>query len=439
MSKKRIGELLVERGYVTPVQVEQALEIQKTKRERICNILMDLGYLSEESFLKFLSEFPGTASVELSHCEIDREVLDLVPSELGVRLELVPIGRMRNLLTVAMVCPLDEAGRNELEEVTGLTVKPVLCSRGAVYKALDRYYGRTKEVEKPPVEEADTSVLEGPLKLRRVAKLVEEIEELPTLPDIVNAISLAANDPNSSSADVAKIIATDGALSAKILKLANSPAFGFSRKVTDIKHAVALLGFKETQALAMSVSVFNYLIDKTDLDFKAYWNHSFTCATMARLISFGHEARMTDSAFVAGLLHDVGKVVLAMSMHGKQARATSLRSTTGTTALEAEETVLGITHAEVGYLLADHWLLPTALANAIRYHHLPELEPEPRGPASGVSLANTFCKLSASEFEKATAFDDNVLEALNVLHMSEGAFRKTLDVYRDIASDITVF
>jgi HD-like signal output (HDOD) protein len=107
--------------------------------------------------------------------------------------------------------------------------------------------------------------------------------------------------------------------------------------------------------------------------------------------------------------------------------------------LGAEEKVLGITHAEVGYLLADHWLLPTALANAIRYHHLPELEPEPRGPASVVFLADTFCKMDASEFEETKVFDDNVLEALKVLNMSEGALRKTLDVYRDIASDITVF
>ena len=187
--KKRIGELLVENGYVTAEQVERALKVQETKRERLVNILIDFGYLSEESFLEFLSTIPGTASVELARCEIEEPVLDLVPRELAVELELVPLGKIRNLLTVAMVCPLDETGREKLENATGLRVKPVLCSRSAVYRALDRYYRKPEDAGLGYASEEDLSALEVSLKLSRVAKLVDEIEELPTLPEIVNAIS----------------------------------------------------------------------------------------------------------------------------------------------------------------------------------------------------------------------------------------------------------
>ncbi len=143
--KKKIGELLVENGYVTAPQVQEALSLQKTRRERICSILIDLGYLNEKDFLEFLGTIPGSASIELSACEIEQAIIDLVSAELARRLELVPIGKLGNSLTMAMVCPIDEAGREELENASGLRVRPVLCSRGAVFTALDRYYDEAGE------------------------------------------------------------------------------------------------------------------------------------------------------------------------------------------------------------------------------------------------------------------------------------------------------
>ncbi|UCD58657.1 MAG: HDOD domain-containing protein [Candidatus Hydrogenedentota bacterium] len=434
--KKRIGELLIESGYVTPEQLDQALEVQKTKRERICNILMDLGYLNEADFLEFLATVPGTASVELSSFEIDEKILNVVPQGLARRLELVPLGKIGNLLTVAMVCPLDETARKELEDVTGLKVRPVLCSQSAVFTALDRYYKEPERVGSAYGTEGDISALEGPLKLRRVGRLVEEIEELPTLPHIVNTIASILNDPHSSAADLAKVIASDVALSAKLLKLANSPAYGFSRRISDIQHAIALLGFGETQSLAMSVRIFDYLTDMAKFDFSTFWSHSLNCANLAKLISLNIAARGREGAFVAGLLHDMGKVVLTMNMPGKHEEVASLCSTGGMSGQEAEEKVFGITHAEAGYLLGEHWLLPVALTTAIRYHHTPELEPEPKGLSSIVFLANIFCKMDTSELAENTDFDGGILEALKVLRIPEVAMRKTLESYCSMLSDI---
>ena len=448
--KKKIGELLVDAGYVTPAQVAEALDVQKKKHDRICSTLIDLGYLTDDDFLEFLASIPGTASVNLSSCEIDQDLLDLVPADLAKELEVVPIGKIGNLLTVGMVCPLDEAGQKKLEDTTGFIVKPVLCSKNAVQRAFDRYYEEPEPLEYEDQEEpaaaesgqaasVDMETLKGPLQLRRIAQLVEEIEELPTLPDVLNLISAIVNDPDSSADDLAKVVASDSALSAKILKLANSAAYGFSREISSIKHAISMLGFRETQALAISVSVFNNLVDVQRFDFNSYWNHSFACGTVSRLISLNLPEKKMENAFVAGLLHDIGKVVIAMSMRGKQERMNSLSSSSDITPLEAEEKVLGITHAEVGYLLGERWRLPAPLVNAIRFHHLPELEPAPKGLGNVVFLGDRFCSVQPPQKIMETSFDERVLDALKTLEMPENSLIKALDAYSTIASDITVF
>ncbi len=441
MAKKKIGELLVESGYVTTQQVEHALSLQKKRKDRICAILMDLGYLSEQAFLEFLGSMPGIASIDLGGYEIERGIIDIIPGDMARRLEVLPIGKIGKLLTIAMVCPIDEAGREELEHTTGLKVRPVLCGRGSVLKSIERYYRQPESPEPEAIEKAeeDLSALAGTLKLGRVAKLVKEIEELPTLPDIVSAISAIVNDPKSSASDLGKVISTDGALSAKILKIANSPAFGFSRKISDINHAVALLGFRETQAIAVSISIFDLLIGKTDFDFKGYWNHSFACATLAKLISVNLKKHSADLAFVAGLLHDVGKLVLAINLRGKLEKAAALHSGAGTSPIEAEEEILGINHAEVGYLLGEHWLLPQALTSAIRYHHSPELDPDPQSLAPVVYVGNIFSKMSAADLQALDAFEPGVRNALRSLGVSEQAFRKTIELFSGVASDISVF
>ena len=440
--KKRIGELLVDSGYVTPNQVKEALDVQKRKHDRIASILIDLGYLSETDFLEFLGTMPGSASIELSACEIEREIIDLVPSGLARSLEVVPIGKLASTLTVAMVCPLDEAGCKELEGATDLKVRPVLCSRGAVYKALDRYYGK-KEPEplQASVSEEDISDLDDMLKLRRAAKLVEEIGEIPTLPVIIQTISDIVNDPDSSASDLAKVIASDVGLSGKILKLANSAAFGFSREISEIQHAIALLGFRQTQALALSVPVFENLIKLASFDFQSFWSHSLRCATLSKLLSTALSGRDLDSTFVAGLLHDIGQVVFAMSVSGKQEEANRLQANTHIGPIEAEEKVLGVTHAEIGYHLGEHWLLPPTLTAAIRYHHSPELQPQPHDISGIVFLANSFCEMHTAQLRETEHFDEKTQKVLSDLNISPTVFIETLASFADMdrTADIDLF
>jgi len=429
MERKRIGELLVEQGYVTPYQLTRALEVQKTRGERICSILMDLGHLSEEAFFKFLSDMPGVAGVDLSGCDLDRETLELVPADVAMRLEVIPIGKIGNLLTLAMVCPIDEEGLKEIESATSLKVRPMLCSREAVHNALERHYSNSAQIDGQRQQNNDLSGVGNSMRLHRVGKFVEEIEELPTLPDILGIISSIVNDPTSSAADLARVIASDSSLSTKILKVANSVAYGFLREVSDIQQAVALLGFRETQALALSVSIFNYLNGLAAIELKEYWNHSLGCATLAKLISLNLRASGLEAAFVAGLIHDIGKVALTMSMPDNHEKINLFCSTGETDRLEAEERVFGLTHAEAGYLLGEHWLLPANLTSAIRYHHSPEVKNGTEDLTSVVWLANTFSKMDPSKLKVQPTLSDDVLCILKTLGLSESAFRTTLSAY----------
>ncbi len=434
--QRKIGQLLLEAGYVTAQQVEQALRIQKSTRERICSILIDLGHLSEESFLEFLSQTPGMASIDISSIKIDAQVMNLVPEEIARRLELVPIGQLGSTLTVATVYPLEEKELQELEGVVGMKVRPVLCARSSILNAIDSHFEKEKKKSRVEGEEEnDLSTFEGPLKLTRIARLIQEIEDLPTLPDILNKVSAVINDPNSSAADLAKVVSSDGSLSGKLLRLANSPAYGFSRKISDIQHAIALLGFAETQALAISVSVFDQLSNKADFDYEGHWNHSLACATLARMISTNLKVGGMETAFTAGLLHDVGKVMLAIKMGGKQNKVNVLFSSgTGVTKMETEQKILGITHAEVGYLLAEHWLLPSIVTEAIRYHHSPEFGAESRVIANIVYLANLYCE--AAQFAESIVFDEPIVQSLGTIEVSEKAFRNTLQAYSKVAAEL---
>jgi HD-like signal output (HDOD) protein len=436
MEKKKIGELLVEGGWVTAEELEEALAIQREKGDRIGNLLIDLGYLTEESFLDFLNTLSYTAAVDLSACEIEQELIDLVPEELARRLELVPVGKIGKVLTVGMVYPLDEKGKQELEHATGLKIRAVICSRTAVLHGLDRYYPRSEEVSVKVDSEEEPPDSNAASNLETVAKVIAGIEELPTLPEIVGRVSSVLNDPKSSAKDVANAIAADAALSGKMLKLANSPAYGFSRKITAITDAVALIGFEETHHLVMSAAVFDQLSFESDFEFKAYWTHSLSCATLAKLISTNLKPGGLQSAFISGLLHDMGKVILARDIPASQKLVGLPYSSADKTRLKLEEMAFGINHAEVGYLLAEHWLLPRVVADAVRYHHAPEIEHPPKVPSGIVFLANIFCRMEPGEFAEDVRFDDRILEILDALEMSEGALRSSLQSYSRVASEI---
>ena len=435
MQGKKIGQRLIESGYISPEHLKEALEIQKTKSDRICNILIKLGHLGEEDLFDLLSTIPGMATVSLSYHEFNPRILEAVSHELALRLEVIPIDKIGNVLTVAMVCPLDQAGAKELEMATGLEIRPLLSTRRDVLEVLENYYAKV-ETNKY-LSNYDTNP-----ETHSEARLIAGIESLPTVPHVLNMISSIAKDPRSSASELAEVVSTDAALSARILKLANLPAFGKSQTIGDIGQAIDLLGLEKAKRLLSSVPVFHPSSDHGEFDFITYWNHCVACAELARWIAITQESCNANEAYVAGLLHDIGKVVLATKVSPikiRDEKPDSLRrSRKSRLTMKAREKALGSSHAEVSYFLSENWLLPLSITNAVRYHHMPGLAESSKVLSCIVYLANVFCKMHRSELARKDSFDRGTQDALEVLGFSERTLCKILKAYAAKGSIVLV-
>lgn len=147
--KIRIGTLLVNAGVITESQLKEALTRQAGSGGKTVDELIILGYMNPTQFVDFLAQQPGIPRISLTNCKVSREVVKIVPEAFAIEHEIFPIDRLGNLLTVGMVCPLDSESRKELERMTGLRVKPILCSLTEIKEAFDTYYRSRQEI---PVE-----------------------------------------------------------------------------------------------------------------------------------------------------------------------------------------------------------------------------------------------------------------------------------------------
>lgn len=144
--KKFLGQLLVESFLITQAQLEKALNAQREQGGRLAALLMQLGYLKPSKFCAFMAKQPGIASICINSYAVDHALVKIVPREFAESHEVFPLDQLGSLLTVAMVCPLDLATIQELEQITGLRVKPLLCEPSDLYAAIQRYYPLPDEI-----------------------------------------------------------------------------------------------------------------------------------------------------------------------------------------------------------------------------------------------------------------------------------------------------
>jgi putative nucleotidyltransferase with HDIG domain len=211
----------------------------------------------------------------------------------------------------------------------------------------------------------------------RLQKIINAIDQLPTLPTVYNYLQKMLSDPKVSAKDVGMVIEQDQALAVKILKVVNSSYYGFPRKVSTISHSVVLLGFNEIKHMALSVSLLKMFMKNGAsgaFDYPGFWRHSVAVAVCAGVI--GRKAGQAkcashEEAFVAGLLHDIGKVIEEQFLHDDFTKVIAMREQENLSLFEAEKRLLGITHQEAGSYLAEKWRLPNILESAIGFHHDP--------------------------------------------------------------------
>jgi len=200
-------------------------------------------------------------------------------------------------------------------------------------------------------------------------KILSDHKELSSLPQVLAEVLKVSSNDKSSAADLAKVIMKDPALTAKLLRVVNSPFCGQAREVTSIKQAVLTLGIRTVTALALSTSVYD-LTNKINalIDRKKFWRHSLEVAIASRMIAekIGYES--PEEAFVAGLLHDIGVLILESSFPEEFKRIWKLVES-GEKQELIEQRTWGTDHAKAGQFLMDQWEIPKKLGEAIGTHH----------------------------------------------------------------------
>jgi putative nucleotidyltransferase with HDIG domain len=227
------------------------------------------------------------------------------------------------------------------------------------------------------------------VRLARIRAQIINSKDLPTIPVLLARILAVVDGDRSSTRDLVEVMQRDQALTGRVLRLANSGFFGFSREVSTLARAVMVLGFGSVRNLALGVKVWETLVSGHDLELTELWEHSALVGAAARLIAQRTRVAEPEEVFTAGLLHDVGRAVLALRFPGEYAAVLDAVNRDPTLTLaDHERAAFGIDHAQAGAWLGETWALPPVMVEAAKRHHE---EIAPGAPLCGpviVNLAN---------------------------------------------------
>lgn len=203
-------------------------------------------------------------------------------------------------------------------------------------------------------------------------ELVNNGVQIPSLPALFNEINEAVEDPESSFTEIARIISGDTALSGRLLRIVNSSFFGFPQQVETITHAVTIVGTAQLRDLVLATTIISRFqgLPRDLINMESFWKHNIACGLAARTIAVYRREPNAERFYVNGMLHDLGRLVLCLSMPEKVAEMFG-RGANGELMRDAEMELLGFDHAEVGGELLKKWKLPKRVEDAVRYHHQP--------------------------------------------------------------------
>jgi len=220
--------------------------------------------------------------------------------------------------------------------------------------------------------------------------LIAKCGALASLPDAVERVNDLLHDPHASAVEVARATETDAALSAKLLKIVNSPYYGLPSRIDTIPRAVTVIGSRDLGHLLLATTAVSASADlEADMaHIRRHWHHNLHCAVIARLLAEQRHEPQPERFFVAGLLHDLGHLVLLDGAPDQVRRCREQVSAGGLPLHLVEDQLLGFNHAQLGGRLASAWRLPPALTEAIATHHAPTLAHRYRVEAAVVHIAD---------------------------------------------------
>lgn len=205
-------------------------------------------------------------------------------------------------------------------------------------------------------------------------KILKKIDELPPLPQVVSRIHELIEDPDSEAKDIARVIETDQAIAARVLRIANSAYYGMRGKISSVQHASMVLGFTtlgEIVTIAGAKGSLEQKLPGYGYDTRDLWEHSLAVAFGAKIIAGMKNQALVSEAYTAGLIHDVGKIILDPYVLEQKDEIESYMENEEKTFLDAENHFFSFNHAEIAFEICSNWSFPESINIAIKGHHNP--------------------------------------------------------------------
>lgn len=253
---------------------------------------------------------------------------------------------------------------------------------------------------------------------KELASLIARVGDLPAMPAVAMKVMEMVGDQATSARALQGIIQRDQALTAKVLKIANSAMFGVSRDITTLSHAIVMLGFDTIRSVVLAAStksIFFKCKGIAGFSGNLLWEHSLVAAAIARRLASKLDGVGVEESFISGLLHDIGKSVLNINFFDKYSEVVRETYNTDGDWVRIERKLLGFDHSQVGAVVVRKWNLARTLEEAVRYHHNPKVAGEFPVLTATVALADEIANTLGKDSDRRPAWDAYSSAAVRML------------------------
>ncbi|MBX2974523.1 MAG: HDOD domain-containing protein [Ignavibacteriaceae bacterium] len=265
-------------------------------------------------------------------------------------------------------------------------------------------------------------------------KIINRINNIPTLPTIYETLSNALNDPKVSNQKIAQIISSDQSSAFKVLKVANSPFFGFRGGVDTISQAIMYLGTTEIRNIVFSLSIMKMFSKEkkiAGLSPIELWAHSIGVGILTRSIGKVIAEPKVENYFLAGILHDIGKILLLQFAHEEYNEVIEYAEKNNCLILQAEQQIFGFDHSRIGYLLAEKWRLPQVLKDVILYHSTGISNDSSRNIVAAVHIADISARVLKFGFAGDNLIPEPNIKVWEQINLPQSFFTTNYDKFID--------
>jgi len=276
------------------------------------------------------------------------------------------------------------------------------------------------------------------MNAKDIERIVSSLDKIPTLPVIYSKLGKLLQSPDATIAAVSNIISEDQVIAAKVLKFVNSAFYGFPQRVGSLQRAIVILGFNTIKNLVFATSVFDMFRGMETggaFDKKNFWKHCIGCAVASRVLAEAADLRNPDEVFTGGLLHDIGKLVVAVHYPDRFSAVINEVQASGAPMVESERKVFGYDHCQVGSALAAQWRFPADTAQMIGAHHLADGALPARKDIAAVHIGNILAMalgLGSGGEKKLAPVNPKAWDLLGLsLSSLELVMEKTVKLYRE--------